>query len=86
MRRLFDITEQITNGIDYGVHATRGEFWEDNLRTELESRKQKAADMLRNDTPNNIFKIAGLCKLPVLVVRDLEREYLNDINYKGEAE
>jgi hypothetical protein len=61
MRRLLDITEQITNGIDYEVHATRGEFWEDNLHTELEARKQKASEMLRNDTPNNIFKIAGSC-------------------------
>ncbi|WP_284561359.1 hypothetical protein [Bacillus sp. T2.9-1] len=77
MHHFFDITEQITNGIDFEVHATRGEHWDESIWNEFESRKEKAAAMLRNDMPNNIFKIAQIVKLPVMIVREMESQYIS---------
>jgi hypothetical protein len=86
MRRLIDITKQLTNGLDVEVHTTRGEHLEVNLKRRIKERKAKAAAMLRNDTPNNVFVIARVCHLDVMTVRDLEREYLNEMKRKGEVE
>lgn len=80
MRRFFDITEQITNRIDFEVHATRGEHWDESIWNEFESRKEKAAAMLRNNKQNNIFKIAQIVKLPVIIVREMESHYLRNRN------
>jgi len=83
MRHLFDVTEQLTNGIDVKVHATRGQDWCEDMKCKHKERKETAAAMLRNDKPNNTFVIAKVCKLPVMVVRDLEAEYLEELKRKG---
>ncbi|MGP4073968.1 hypothetical protein ACTWQB_15680 [Piscibacillus sp. B03] len=65
--------------IDEVVHRTRGECWDEKTRREYESRKRKAASMLRNNQPNKVFVIAWVTNLPILTVRELEKEYLEEI-------
>lgn len=84
-RRLFDITKQMTNGIDFEIHKKRGQDWCDNLKRKYKGRKETAAAMLRNDKPNNIFVIARVCHLDIMTVREIEDEYLEELKRK-EAE
>ena len=84
MRRLFDVTSLLVNSNDEEVHRTRGESWESRTKDEFESRKEKAKEMFRNRRPEtDIFRVAQIVKLPVMVVREVEAEYLEEIKRKG---
>lgn len=84
MRRLFDVTSLLVNSNDEEVHRTRGESWESRTKGEFESRKEKAKEMLRNRRPEtDIFRVSQIVKLPVMVVREIEAEYLEEIKREG---
>lgn len=68
-RRLFDITEELINPIDLQVHKKRAFEPKD-----LAFRKQTAESLLHQKR-YDIFKIADVAKLPVMIVREIEAEY-----------
>ncbi|MFE4521998.1 hypothetical protein ACFRCQ_07545 [Cytobacillus firmus] len=81
MRRLFDVTEKLTNGYEMEIHENRGKTWDADLKEEDEARKRQARSMLwerinEGRERNTVFKIAEVCKLPVLVVREVEADFL----------
>ncbi|WP_336865241.1 hypothetical protein [Peribacillus frigoritolerans] len=80
--RLIDITEELVNSTDFETHRTRGERFERREREDFEAAKQKAAEMFKNNRPENtIFRIAQICKISVLTARDIEAAVLGGRKY-----
>ncbi|MFF2291011.1 hypothetical protein [Peribacillus butanolivorans] len=80
--RLVDIVDQLTNGIDFGVHATRGERFDRRERKAFEAAKKRAAEMFMNNRPENtVFRIAQICKISVMTARGIEAAVLGGRKY-----
>lgn len=81
MNALRDVLPQLLNGNDFEVQAIRGQRWDKRTKDDFELRKRQACSMIweRENEPrprNTVFKIAQVCKLSVMTVRDIEKEYL----------
>lgn len=68
-RRLFDLTEELINSTDLEVHKKRA-FEPKDL-----TFRKKTAESLLHQKRYDIFKIADVAKLPVMIVREIEADY-----------
>ncbi|TYS68831.1 hypothetical protein FZC76_07790 [Sutcliffiella horikoshii] len=83
-------SEDFTFPIDEAVHKVRGKYWDKKIKEDFELRKRQALGMFReqverNRSRNTVFKIADVCKLPIMTVCDLEAKYLKEIHDRNKS-